>query len=357
MDLISQRARPDRDCGKRMNTLATLLVLGLLLGLTFGQPLKAQSAKPVADAKATKSDPTGQAPDDATRKIAELVHAGKYSEAQQLTAGLLIAYPGDQRLVKAKAVIEKLLSPNADPSGSPQTRNTASAQPAANGSAELLTGMEKVDYNALIALARQAKQTTDLPEQKQLLQQFMGQSSAFLQKHPDQILIWQLRAASAIGLEDPAAGYEAGQKLIAAGATESNDPNLEQLLAQLKNKGWLDKERGEKAARYEWLVGAWSCHYSSTDKRGHVISPGDESFDLSVSDSSIEGHKIKDGVRRNDSNFKVTILDSGETRCEMGWLSTVLSCDVDSASKTIKIVFQNPNKADKDNTHTWELRK
>jgi len=35
-----------------------------------------------------------------------------------------------------------------------------------------------------------------------------------LQKHPDQILLWQLRAASAITLNEPMAGYQAGEKLI-----------------------------------------------------------------------------------------------------------------------------------------------
>jgi hypothetical protein len=102
--------------------------------------------------------------------------------------------------------------------------------------------MDKVDYDALIELARQAQQNTDLAEQKKLLQQFMDQSNLFLQKHPGEMLLWQLRAASAISLDDPMAGYKAGQRLLTA---DSNDPNVRRLLAQLKNKGWLDKQKIE----------------------------------------------------------------------------------------------------------------
>src|SRR5208282_4047872 len=93
-------------------------------------------------------------------------------------------------------------------------------------------------------LARQAQQTTDLPEQKVLLQKFMDQSSPFLQKHPNEMLLWELRAETAMSLSDLFAGYDAGQKLLALGAADSNDPNLQSLLAKLKNRGWLDKPAG-----------------------------------------------------------------------------------------------------------------
>jgi hypothetical protein len=159
--------------------------------------------------------PTGQAPDDLTNKITVLVHAGKYVEAQQLTTGLLIAYLNDPRLIKAKALIDRPLSPagstNPAPAGNQPTGNVPSAKPAANASAEQLTGMDKVDYNALIELARQAQQTADLDKQKKLLQQFMEQSSAFLQKHPDQMPLWQFRVVSAIGLNEPMKGMKRGR--------------------------------------------------------------------------------------------------------------------------------------------------
>jgi hypothetical protein len=94
-------------------------------------------------------------------------------------------------------------------------------------------------------LVRQAQQTTDLPEQTQLLTQFMQQSSLFLRKHPEQTVLWQFRAVSAISLNAPMAGFEAGQKLLAAGAADSNDPKLLQLLAKLKLLGWMDRQEAE----------------------------------------------------------------------------------------------------------------
>jgi hypothetical protein len=234
-----------------MKILSIAISLALFLVVTSLLPLHAQTATNApadSNAPATTPTPATQAPDDVTNKITELVHSGKYAEAQQLTTGLLLAYPNDQRLIKAKALLEKLLAPasptNATP-GNNQPTNGAPAQPATTN-AEQLTGMDKVDYIALIELAREAQQTSDLSQQNTLLRQFMEGSGKFLQKHPNEMLLWQLRAASAISLNAPRAGYQAGQKLLEGGAADSNDPNLQRLLAQLKNKGWLDKQEAEK---------------------------------------------------------------------------------------------------------------
>lgn len=229
--------------------LAKALVSGLLVVLTcvllHAQP--SQTAPGAPSAKETDSSPKGLAPDEMTRKITELVHAGKYTEAQQLTAGLLIAYPDDQRLIKAKSLIEKLLS-TGDTSGHDANVLSAPA-PATGANAISLTGMDKIDCNGLIELARQAQQAIDLAEQAKLMQQFMAQSSAFLQKHPDQILLWELRAQMAMSTNDPAAGYEAGERILAAGGADSNDTALQRLLGQLRNKGWLNQQDAESQAR------------------------------------------------------------------------------------------------------------
>lgn len=231
-------------------------ILGLFFALICLPPLHAQTATDApadANAAAATSAPAGQAPDDMTKKISDLVHAGEYAEAQQLTTGLLVAFPDDQRLIKTKSLLETLLATTASINGRPgsdqQTNNVPTPQPAANTNAEHLTGLEKVDYSALIEQVRQAQQTTDLAQQRKLLQQFMDQSGPFLQKHPTEMLLWQLRAASAISLDDPMAGYEAGQRLLAAGAADSSDSNLQRLLGQLKNKGWLDQQGAEEAKK------------------------------------------------------------------------------------------------------------
>ena len=233
-----------------MRRLPGFSIWGLSLVLSSLSLLYAQApSTPAADPNAAANPAlASQAPDEMTKKITDLVHAGKYSEAHQLTAGLLIAYPDDERLIKAKALIEKLLAPGSSASAAPVTNQPT--QPTSNSNAEQLAGMDKVDYDALIELGRQAQQNTDLEQQKASLKQFMDQSGLFLQKHPDQILLWQLRAASAISLNDPMAGYEAGQKLLAAGVADSTDPSSRRLLAQLKNKGWLDREGAEKAKEH-----------------------------------------------------------------------------------------------------------
>jgi hypothetical protein len=90
--------------------------------------------------------PAAHAPDEVTNKITGLVHDGKYAEAQQLTTALLVAYPDDQRLIKAKALLEKLLAPagsaNATPASNPPTTNVAPAQSATATIARQLTGMD-----------------------------------------------------------------------------------------------------------------------------------------------------------------------------------------------------------------------
>ena len=158
-----------------------------------------------------------------------------------------MAYPNDQRLIKTQALLKQLLTPVA---AAPSTWEVSpSAQPAADADTEQLTGMDKVDYNALVEQARQAQQTTDLEQQRSLLQRFLADSSLFLQKYPKQMLLWQIRAAAAISLDDVDAGSDAGQKLLAAGAADSDNPSLEHLIAQLKLKGWLDQEKMAEAKR------------------------------------------------------------------------------------------------------------
>jgi hypothetical protein len=295
-----------------MNKLLRSITLICAFLATTVLPSRGQvTTPPAADSNA----PTGQVPDEAMKKLSDLVHAGKYAEAQQLTAGLLLAYPEDQRLLKAKTLLDKSLATagpaTVTPDGNLPVDNVASVPPAASTRGEPLTGLDKVDFNALIELARQAQQNTDLEQQNVSLRQFMDQSSPFLQKHPAAMLLWQLRAASAISLHYSLAGYEAGQKLLASGAADSKDPNLQRLLAQLKNIGWLDRESAEKA-KYDWIVGAWSVSFSYLDAAGH--RSGHASFtnvELSKSGSVIEGYSFDSGPV-----YRGTILDSGKIRWE-----------------------------------------
>jgi len=192
--------------------------------------------------------PVDEAPDLVIKKLFALVREEKYAEAQQLAVGLVLAYPNDQRLVKAKVMMDQALVSAKPADTTPDVQSAVSvAQTAASESPAPLTGMDKIDYSALVQRAREAQQMTDLARQKTLLKQFMGDSRQFLQKHPDQILLWQIRAAAALSLDDTMAGFEAGQKLLAAGAAGSSDPDLQHLLVQLKLKDWLDEQTVKEA--------------------------------------------------------------------------------------------------------------
>jgi hypothetical protein len=307
-----------------MTKIRAPFLLGLFLFLMYSSTVQAQTttnAIPSPKTQTANPTPTGQAPDDVMKKLSDLVHAGKYAEAQQLTAGLLLAYPDDQRLIKAKALLDKALASSkpADPAASttPPVSDVVSEQLPPSANAKQFTGMDKVDYNSLIELARQAQQNTDLEQQTTLLKEFMKDSDLFLQKHPTEMMLWQLRAASAISLNDLMAGYEAGQKLLAAGAADSNDPNLQQLLSRLNLKGWMDKknlEIREQEMRFHWLLVTWNVKWVWHQNFG-INARDQEAFVLSG--SGVEGHVIGgDGVKSAEPDFRGRILDSGEIEWE-----------------------------------------
>jgi hypothetical protein len=347
-----------------MSRLLKSFIVGTILSMVAAPPLHAQSAP--AEAKATPTAPTGQAPDDMTKKITDLVHTGKYAEAQKLTEGLLIAYPDDQRLLKAKALIENLLAPGGSSSAAPGSSQPA--QPTANTNTEQLTGMDKVDYNALIELARQAQQNADLEQQKASLKQFMDESGPFLQKHPTELLLWQLRAASAISLNDPIAGHDAGQELLAMGAAGSSDSNLQRLLAQLKNKGWLGKEWAERIRKqaditnkYGWMLGTWTISFTSTStylsnnkwRNDSRKSHGDVEIEFSKFAPVVEVYWIGlAGVKSAEPTYRGTRLDSGEIHWEYvdknEWYQ-VRSSQIDEHKRTMTLIVPSwLNQRDED---------
>jgi hypothetical protein len=358
--------------GHFMRELPQSMIVRWLLALMVSAPLHAQIARnpqAATNPAVPSTKPAGQAPDEVMKKLSDLVHAGKYAEAQQLTTGLLVAYPDDQRLIKAKALLDRSLASSkpTDPAASsnPPTGNVAAALLAENTKATQLTGMEKVDYSALIELASQAQQTTDLLQQRKLLKQFMAQSSVFVQNHPNQMLLWQLRAASAISLNYPMLGYEAGQKLLALGAADANDQNLQSLLGQLKNKGWLDKQGVEDAQQYAWLSGTWSATTSFTwPKRGNrdhepAVTGGD--FGDLVFSKSDSGEILviqSGGPMDGKLFFRGTILKSEEIKWETnlslydgtyptGW-QPIISWEVASNKSTMKILTPSKWDTEKD---------
>lgn len=307
------------------------LFLGFLVVLIFLPPLRAQTrTSAVAPAPTTTAS---RAPNEVTQKLSNLVDAGKYAEAQELTAGLLVAYPDDQRLIKTQALLKQLLASKA---AAPLNAGVNSADQPATATGQL-NGMDKVDYNALIERARQAQETTDPEQQKSSLQRFLSDSRSFLQKHPEQMLLWQIRAAAAMTVNDPDAGYEAAQKLMAAGAADSNDAALQRLLGQLKNNAWLDKQGVDDYKKYAWIVGTWTISWS-IGERPDQHGDGDKEI-FSKSDSGgIEGRWV---LKNRRPNMRGTFVPTG-----VSWETYLKTSDHDSESPGVHafIVDDAPGK-------------
>jgi hypothetical protein len=149
-----------------------------------------------------------------------------------------------------------------------------------------------------------------------------------LQKHPEQMLLWQIRAAAAMTVNDPDAGYEAAQKLMAAGAADSNDAALQRLLGQLKNNGWLDKQGVDDYKKYAWIVGTWTISWS-IGERPDEHGDGDKEI-FSKSDSGgIEGRWV---LKNRRPNMRGTFVPTG-----VSWETYLKTSDHDSESPGVHV--------------------
>jgi len=111
-----------------MKKMSQSFIPGVVLALICVAPLHAQTpGNAPTDTNPTTAIP---APDDVMKKLSELVRAGKYSEAQQLTAALLLAFPDDQRLIKAKELLDKALVTAENKVLPPPIAGSASVAPA-----------------------------------------------------------------------------------------------------------------------------------------------------------------------------------------------------------------------------------
>jgi hypothetical protein len=339
----------------------------LLLSLIFPPVLYAQTATsaPVvkAHAAAANTAPAGQAPDEVVKKLSNLVHAAKYDEAQQLIRGLLIAYPNDQRLIQAESLVDKLLASakQADSAPGDSQPTNSIAQPAVTATPGQLTGMDKVEFNSLIEMAKEAEQNPNLEQQKASLIQFMNESRSFLLKYPEQLILWKFRALISLSLDQPDAGYEAGQKLLDAGAADSNDPTLQQLISQLKIKGWLNRQGVEKAKqkieedkKYSWLIGTWTGTQSWLSKAafdyGQKQNNIKDEFIKSASGQGVEGYAYNtNNIRDNIPSFKFTVFNLEEMNLSTNWQANLQAPDpiwqpitsfaLSSDKRTITIVW------------------
>jgi len=83
----------------------------------------------------------------------------------------------------------------------------------------------------------------------------MRNSDCFWQKHRPKCCSGSFAPHQRSVLNDLVAGYGAGQKIIASVAADSNDPNLQQLLAQTQKQRLAGRERSDEASEIQSDIG------------------------------------------------------------------------------------------------------
>jgi hypothetical protein len=112
----------------------------------------------------------------------------------------------------------------------------------ASGNSPSLTGTARRQFDTLALIIEEADKAQTDVERKKLLREFLEKSEPFLKENPDQTPIWTLRAVAALELNQAKMGWEAGRKLLEAGAGDSDDLKTRKVLAALERKGWLGKK-------------------------------------------------------------------------------------------------------------------
>jgi hypothetical protein len=107
-----------------------------------------------------------------------------------------------------------------------------------------LSGQDQRKLDVLMLILEDAEKATTPEDRAKAFREYLEKSGDFAAAHPEQTNIWVMRAFAAVDLDEPKLGWEAGKKLQALGADNSNDPKLRRAMASLDRKGWL----GDKPA-------------------------------------------------------------------------------------------------------------
>jgi formylglycine-generating enzyme required for sulfatase activity len=194
----------------------------------------------------------------------QLLKAGKLADARQVATTATLIFPdrfeayfiagvvahqqgadADARPLIEKALalapeekkpkIQKFL----DTLGSANIASAAAAPaaaPAPAGPPPLdATAQRKLD--ALLLIPQEADAATSPDDRQALLNEFMEKSAAFAQAHPEQTVLWVLRAAAAIELDDKQSGRAAARRLL---TVTNPDEKTRKVLAMLERKDWLE---------------------------------------------------------------------------------------------------------------------
>lgn len=203
----------------------------------------AENVAPAATAAPVVSSDTAKIPDAQIRRLTDLISAGKIEEAAKVAEALVNFFPDDPRAAKYKSQIAALgattsAAPSTPPSPGPPSASTpaAAAQP---------TGRDRIVYNSTLLLLQQARESDNSNTRTSLLRRFLYESAPLADKYPTLLHLWQARAAVALELDEARPGILAGDNLLKLGAADSSDPALQNLLAQLHRKTWLDQDKAD----------------------------------------------------------------------------------------------------------------
>lgn len=167
---------------------------------------------------------------------------------------------------EAVAKIDELLETNPNDQKLKETREKLAATSSPKAAVAPLSEDDRLEFDTLLDIAREAQASSTPEEQTKLLSEFLVKSKAFVAAHPEQTRIWLLRAVSALALDRPQDGWEAGQHLISAGMKNTDDPQTRQILAKLNRKGWLITDRKgieeaqaalDRKSQSDLLAGLW----------------------------------------------------------------------------------------------------
>jgi hypothetical protein len=102
-----------------------------------------------------------------------------------------------------------------------------------------LSSQDQRKLDVLMLILEDAEKATTPEDRAKAFREYLEKSGDFAAAHPEQTNIWVMRAFAAVDVDEPKLGWEAGKKLQALGADNSENPKMRRVMASLDRKGWL----------------------------------------------------------------------------------------------------------------------
>lgn len=230
-----------------------LLAVGLALALSVVQAEDTNGYDKLVD-EATELLGAGKPKEAVVKAKSAILFEGKLPDAYLVSA---LAYRRLGEKEKALEYLDRALeraSEGLRAKYQQMRKDIASEEPLADAPLE---GDVLQRYESL--LAKLGKTDVALGTYRvRVLREFMTESAEFLSTYSDQTKIWVLRAACAVELDYPSAGWLAGKSLKERGLENSSDENVRKVMAAVGRRGWL----GEKQPWRDWAK--WTMEQART---------------------------------------------------------------------------------------------